>query len=235
MEGRGVTRRNERALYGEPQESGLCQMHSLNAYFGGRRFAPDDFRLLCEVYVRATGQPAGTSVVGGSAGFFGELGKVVVHEREPVIGPDGAPAREGDGSVKTRATRVSCQTVGAILHHAIARAGDPFDEAVAVSAAYESPGTRRTGSRTSVRPAGAWSRPRLDPARLAAQGIRAVFVFDPGHIWVWRYGSEGGRGGPGWHRIDSLRAGGAPQRGDPSGEWNGPYGIAVAVPRASYR
>jgi len=209
-------------------------MHALNAYFGRRHFDPAAFRLLCEDYDRAAGQPPGTSVVSAAAGFFGELGRVVVRERELVLGPGGETLFESDGSAKTRATRVTHQIVGGILHHALARAGNLFDEAIAVSAAYESPGTRRTG-RTSARPPGAWTRPRLDPARLAAQGVRAVFVFDPGHIWIWRHAPEGGAPGDlGWCRIDSMRAGGAPQGGDPSGEWNGAHGIAVAVPR-SYR
>ncbi len=197
-------------------------MHSLNVYFGRRRLNPTTFRRLCADYDRVAGQPPGTSVV-GAAGFFGDLGRVIVLEREPVMGAGGKPALEADGSVKTRATRVGHRIVGGILHYAIARAGNLFDEAIAISPAYESPGARRA--------AGHWARPRLDPARIAAQGIRAVFVFDPGHIWIWRYAAAGSDE-PRWHRVDSMRGGGTPQSGDPTGEWNGAHGVAVAVPRS---
>jgi hypothetical protein len=222
---------NDRPLYGEPQQGGLCQMHALNAYFGRRVYTPESFRDLCVRYDKAAGQPPGTSdVASPAAGFFGSLGVIAV------------VARADDGSAARTTSRVG----GSLFKFALADRGDPFDEALGVSADYESPaaaGTRRT-SRGGRAP-GAWTRPRLDPARVARDGVRAVFVFDVGHVWVWRYGASWGsgdaRGAAGvprtdlaWHRIDSLRAGGAPQRGNPSGEWNGGHNLAIAVPR-SYR
>lgn len=51
-----------RPLYGEPQQGDLCRMHSLNAYFGGRRFDPSSFHRLCDEFdVWAKAHPVGTS------------------------------------------------------------------------------------------------------------------------------------------------------------------------------
>lgn len=194
-------RRNDRPLYGERQRGGLCQMHALNAYFGRRALDPAAFTALCRKYDSDRGLPPGTSGA-GAAGFCGVL--VGAHVR-------GSAAHE------------------TILHHAITALGDPFDEVLSVSAAYEAPGSRRLDS--AGRPiAGAWTRPRLNPARLAAQGLRAVFVATPTHIWIWRFGSVDG-GDPRWYRIDSQKNGGRPSPGDPAREWNGRYMIAVAIPR----
>jgi len=210
--GAGATRRNERALYGEAQSGGHCQMHALNAYLGRKAYDPGSFAALTRDYDVAAGQPPGTSNVNGPAGFFGFL-----HSPKKAPGPD----------PKT------------LFHFALARAGDPFDEAFTVSDESQSPAqvgrlrfSGRRGTDRGARPPGAWTRPRLDPARLARQGVRAVFVFNPGHVWIWRYGRTAPSSEPAWHKIDSMRGGGRPTPGDPSGEWNGPHGIGVAVPRS---
>lgn len=109
-----------------------------------------------------------------------------------------------------------------LFHYLVKKAGDPFDEALGISDESQSPGGRRDRR--------AWIRPRLEPGHVARLGVRAVFVFTFRHVWVWRHGSTGSDP-PRWHKIDSMVRGGKPVPGDPAREWNGPFGIAVAVPR----
>ncbi len=183
-------------------------MHALNAYFGRRMFTAADFAKLTREYDVAAGQPPGTSNVGGPGGFFGELG---VREPDPHT----------------------------LFHFAVARAGDPFDEAFNVSDESQSPARahklRSSGLRGSCRhdrPSGAWTRPRLNPSRVARQGVRAVFVFVPGHVWIWRFGRLLPGSPAAWYRVDPGKNGGRPTPGDPAAEWNGEFGIGIAVPRA---
>ena len=183
--------------------AGLCQMHALNAYLGQQHYTPTTFAEVCRRYDDTAGLPTGTSHAGGPLGFIGDLD---TKKRDPA-----APR------LKT------------LLHFAVREAGDPFDESLGISAMWEAPDARRVDSRG--RPiVGAFRRPRFDPAVVAKAGVRAVFVFNTGHIWVWRYCPDTAA----WYRIDDCSNAGNPAKGDPSKEWNGPHGVVFAVPR-SYR
>jgi hypothetical protein len=148
-------------------------------------------------------------------GTFGTM----CREYDTEVGlPPGTTAAGGTGTLLGHMGHGPRRT---ILHYAIAKMDHPYDEALGVTAPWESPGcVRKTSGGVAIK---VWNRPRLCPDDLMASGIRAVMIFDRRHIWAWR--SDGTH----WYKVDSL-AGGA-VKGNPRSEWNGPNGLIIAVPR----